>query len=84
MWWKTVFQDVPGKNQTKTSKLLLVQILLRFSNAETCRSYSEDLQTAIRTAEATGGMLSSAMKGVMVSHLSPLGAIFSSALCAAF
>lgn len=50
--------------------------------ARTLPTQACDLQTAIRTAEATGGMLSSAMKGVMVSHLSPLGAIFSSGLCA--
>lgn len=40
-----------------------------------------DLQTAIRIAQATGGIVSSAIKGTLVSVLSPRGTIMSSALC---
>eukprot|EP00438_Fugacium_kawagutii_P018855 Skav230895 [mRNA] locus=scaffold2765:177215:177970:- [translate_table: standard] len=50
--------------------------LARSHPAEAC-----DLQTAIRSAEATGGIVSSAVKGALVSNFTPRGAIMSQSLC---
>ena len=44
---------------------------------------AQDLQTAIRSAEATGGIVASAVKGTLVSKLTPQGAILSNAVTSA-